>query len=222
MDNKSQLKKPGAYQHKDEDDDEDFDLMNNDDDEDEEQEEEDEHDLDDNFMDDETTSDSAQYDAVTSKSHDDSTKPKTEAISIDTKSATLTPNAPNNSLSMSQRSASILASRSRRNYDLDDEFKYEVLTPDKIVQHMIECIKEVNQVIQLPPTTTRILLHHFRWDKEKLMERFYDGDQERLFQEAHIVSPFKHYVRQVSLSFKMKVSSTAHSLFKECWILKTV
>jgi ariadne-1 len=46
-------------------------------------------------------------------------------------------------------------------------------------------------VLELPPTTTRILLHHFRWDKEKLMERFYDGDQDRLFKEAHIVSPFK-------------------------------
>ncbi len=42
---------------------------------------------------------------------------------------------------------------------------------------MIETIREVNQVIQLPPTTTRILLHHFRWDKEKLMERFYNGNQ---------------------------------------------
>jgi len=77
-----------------------------------------------------------------------------------------------------------------------DEFKYEVLTPDMIVHHMVECIKEVNQVVQLPATTTRILLHHFRWDKEKLMERFYDGDQERLFKEAHIVSPFKSQTGQ--------------------------
>ena len=58
---------------------------------------------------------------------------------------------------------------------------------------------------QLPATTTRILLHHFRWDKEKLMERFYDGDQERLFREAHIVSPFKINNNN---SFNRKVSST--------------
>lgn len=56
--------------------------------------------------------------------------------------------------------------------EIDEEFKYEVLTPDKIVHHMIECIKEVNQVVELPATTTRILLHHFRWDKEKLIERY--------------------------------------------------
>ena len=91
----------------------------------------------------------------------------------------------------SQRAAAGYLNNRKRNVELDDEFKYEVLTPDKIVNHMIDCIKEVNQVLELPPTTTRILLHHFRWDKEKLMERFYDGDQDRLFKEAHIVSPFK-------------------------------
>jgi len=57
---------------------------------------------------------------------------------------------------------------------------------------MVECIKEVNEVIKLPSTTVRLLLHHFRWDKEKLMERFYDPDhQDELFRQAHIVNPFK-------------------------------
>lgn len=44
--------------------------------------------------------------------------------------------------------------------------------------------------LQIPATTTRILLNHFKWDKEKLMERFYDGDQEKLFAEARVVNPF--------------------------------
>lgn len=44
---------------------------------------------------------------------------------------------------------------------------------------------------QIPATTTRILLNHFKWDKEKLMERFYDGDQEKLFAEAHVINPFR-------------------------------
>jgi ariadne-1 len=57
---------------------------------------------------------------------------------------------------------------------------------------MVDCIKEVNEVIKLPFTTVRLLLHHFRWDKEKLMERFYDPDhQEELFRQAHIINPFK-------------------------------
>ena len=80
-----------------------------------------------------------------------------------------------------------------------------VLSQDEIVKYMVECIKEVNEVISLPLTTVRLLLHHFRWDKEKLMERFYDPDpdhQEALFRQAHIVNPFKkpHYHTQTSTS----------------------
>lgn len=43
----------------------------------------------------------------------------------------------------------------------------------------------------MPSTVIRMLLNHFRWDKEKLMERYYDGDQEKLFSEAHVANPFK-------------------------------
>ena len=57
---------------------------------------------------------------------------------------------------------------------------------------MVECIKEVNEVLKLSSTTVRLLLHHFRWDKEKLMERFFDPNhQDELFRQAHIVNPFK-------------------------------
>ena len=31
----------------------------------------------------------------------------------------------------------------------DDEFSYEVLTADQIVQFMVDCIKEVNAVVQV-------------------------------------------------------------------------
>jgi ariadne-1 len=81
---------------------------------------------------------------------------------------------------------------------------FTVLSPDEIVKYMDECIKEVNEVIKLPSTTVRLLLHHFRWDKEKLMERFYDPNhQDELFRQAHIVNPFKkppHLQTQTSTS----------------------
>jgi len=35
----------------------------------------------------------------------------------------------------------------------------------------------------------RILLNHFGWDKEKLLEAYYDGDQEQLFRDAKIINP---------------------------------
>ncbi|CAF1306961.1 unnamed protein product [Rotaria magnacalcarata] len=77
------------------------------------------------------------------------------------------------------------------NYPLDNNFECVVLSQDEIVKYMVECIKEVNEVIKLPTTTLRLLLHHFRWDKEKLIECFYDPNhQDELFRQAHIVNPF--------------------------------
>jgi len=72
-----------------------------------------------------------------------------------------------------------------------DEYPFEVLSTEEIVQHMVDSIKEVNTVVEIPATTTRILLNHFKWDKEKLMERFYDGDQDQLFSEARVINPFR-------------------------------
>jgi len=74
---------------------------------------------------------------------------------------------------------------------IEDEYYFEVLTTEEIVKHMVESIKEVNTVVQIPTTTVRILLNHFKWDKEKLMERFYSDDQEAMFDEAQVVSPYK-------------------------------
>jgi ariadne-1 len=44
--------------------------------------------------------------------------------------------------------------------------------------------------VEIPATTTRILLNHFKWGK-KLMERFHDGDQNQLFSEARVINPFR-------------------------------
>jgi len=70
-----------------------------------------------------------------------------------------------------------------------DDYYYEVLSTEQIVQHMVDTIAEVNNVIQIPPTTVRILLNHFKWDKEKLMERYYSDDAEKMFEEAKVISP---------------------------------
>ncbi|XP_007906936.1 E3 ubiquitin-protein ligase arih1 isoform X3 [Callorhinchus milii] len=73
----------------------------------------------------------------------------------------------------------------------EEDYRYEVLSAEQIVQHMVECIREVNEVIENPATITRILLSHFNWDKEKLMERYFDGNLEKLFAECHVVNPYK-------------------------------
>ncbi|XP_065912910.1 E3 ubiquitin-protein ligase arih1-like [Dysidea avara] len=71
------------------------------------------------------------------------------------------------------------------------DFKYEVLSSEMISHKMFEIIDEVNTVFQLPTNMVRRLLTACRWDKEKLLERYYAGDQEALFKEAHVIDPTK-------------------------------
>jgi ariadne-1 len=78
-----------------------------------------------------------------------------------------------------------------RSRGIEDEYHFEVLTTEQVLEHMVDVIQEVNVIVQLPQTVTRILLNHFKWDKEKLYERYYDGDRDRLFQEARIIDPVK-------------------------------
>lgn len=106
------------------------------------------------------------------------------------------------------------SSSARDVQNIEDDYPYEVLTTDDIVQHMIDCIKDVNAVVQIPATTTRILLNYFNWDKEKLMERFFDGNQEDLFREAHVVNPYK----KTNLAVKPKTSRKNLIGSEECEI----
>lgn len=73
----------------------------------------------------------------------------------------------------------------------EDDYPFEVLTTEDIVQNMVDTIKEVNSVIHISSTTVRILLNHFKWDKEKLLEKFYTDDQDQMFKDAKVINPFK-------------------------------
>lgn len=70
-------------------------------------------------------------------------------------------------------------------------FIFQVLTTEQIVLYMTEIIKDVVNVAELPPTTARILLNHFNWDKDRLMEEMFDGDQDKLFAKTKVPNPFK-------------------------------
>ena len=55
--------------------------------------------------------------------------------------------------------------------NLSLKVNYKVLGPEDVAKEMEVCISEVNTVIQLPATTTRMLLNHFNWNQENLLER---------------------------------------------------
>lgn len=73
----------------------------------------------------------------------------------------------------------------------DEDFQYEVLSPSEISEAMLNLISEVNTVLQIPIPTTKTLLAYFKWDKEKLLDRFFDGDQEKIFTDSHILNPLR-------------------------------
>ncbi|XKL68058.1 hypothetical protein PGB90_003549 [Kerria lacca] len=105
---------------------------------------------------------------------------------------------------------------SREKQNEIEDYPYEVLSTEQIVQHMVDSIKEVNSVIQLPHTTIRILLNHFKWDKEKLMERYYDGDQEQLYTEARVVNPYR---KSINAQKKQSRRSTGTEECEICYMI---
>eukprot|EP00124_Ichthyophonus_hoferi_P001853 Ihof_evm10s109 gene=Ihof_evmTU10s109 len=50
--------------------------------------------------------------------------------------------------------------------------------------------KIYKKIKEIPNSTARQLLYYFGWDKERLLERYYE-DPDRLFQEANVINPNK-------------------------------
>ena len=76
-----------------------------------------------------------------------------------------------------------ILSESEKNGSNNDEYPFEVIGQDKIVSQMSDSVKEVNGVTTIPEAKVKILLNHFKWDKQKLMERFYADEQDDIFKE---------------------------------------
>ena len=74
-------------------------------------------------------------------------------------------------------------SESEKNGGKNDEYPFEVVEKDKIVSQMSDSVKEVNGVTRIPEAKVKVLLNHFKWDKQKLMERFYADEQDDIFKE---------------------------------------
>ena len=73
-----------------------------------------------------------------------------------------------------------------------EESDQKVLITSQVVEVLFKELKEVQSIIQIPMTSVRILLNHFKWDKQKLYERYYqEGDSEDIFEEAKVLSPSK-------------------------------
>jgi ariadne-1 len=60
------------------------------------------------------------------------------------------------------------------------EVDYRCLSPHDIDSAQSRLIDEVKDVLGQPPESTAILLRHFRWNKEKLIEQYMDDEPDVL------------------------------------------
>ena len=65
----------------------------------------------------------------------------------------------------------------------------QVLSTELVYQHMMSKISQVSEVVKLPLTTVRILLNHFKWDDDKLIEAFFEKGKEEIFELVNLAVP---------------------------------
>jgi ariadne-1 len=50
-----------------------------------------------------------------------------------------------------------------------EELSYQIIDSDQVFQEMDKLIKEVDIILQLPSKMTRMLLSHFNWNTDKVL-----------------------------------------------------
>eukprot|EP00122_Pirum_gemmata_P005883 Pgem_evm1s5371 len=120
----------------------------------------------------------------------------------------------------------------------EEHFEYKILSPADLISSQINAIQEVNNIFQIPHSSARILLQHFKWEKQVLMEKYYDNPG-KVYAEAGVVDPrsvddnsnnnninntnSESAVRECEICF-CPISSTAmysmackHTFCNDCW-----
>lgn len=64
---------------------------------------------------------------------------------------------------------------------------FQTLGPDDLVQYMADLINDVFQITNLPKTLIRMLMEHYKWDKDILIEQYFEQSYSRLFANAAIM-----------------------------------
>jgi ariadne-1 len=73
---------------------------------------------------------------------------------------------------------------------LNPNFHYSVLTQNQYIELMMNYVDEVKDILQLPTSIIKLLLHYYKWNKQRLLEKFYEIDQDEFFHQAKIINPF--------------------------------
>uniref|UniRef100_A0A6B2L270 RBR-type E3 ubiquitin transferase n=1 Tax=Arcella intermedia TaxID=1963864 RepID=A0A6B2L270_9EUKA len=126
-----------------------------------------------------------------------------------------------------------------------DEPNYTVLTVQDIENEQKESIKAVSDILAIPDGTARHLLIWMKWNKDKLIDKFNEGEPSRIYKQTGIKNPSKKKkhkktdkkasptsspaapvsptTKTCSICFddvktsKMKKISCGHSFCRDCW-----
>ncbi|CAF3679555.1 unnamed protein product [Adineta steineri] len=74
--------------------------------------------------------------------------------------------------------------------EINPNFHYSILTQDQYIELMMKYVDEVKDILQLPSSIIKLLLHYFKWNNQRLLEQFYEMNNEEFFQQAKIINPF--------------------------------
>eukprot|EP00122_Pirum_gemmata_P014848 Pgem_evm1s13858 len=69
-----------------------------------------------------------------------------------------------------------------------DVFKYTILTPADLVSSQVKAITAINDIVQIPYSSCRLLLLHYNWKEFKLLEDYY-SEPDKVFRDAGVVNP---------------------------------
>ena len=96
-------------------------------------------------------------------------------------------------------------------------YRYEVLSTERLVDKMEANINDINKLMDppIPKSTVMALLDHFKWDKARFLERYFD-DYDNLFKEANISKPKSAKEKQTNNQMK-KLRSEDEILCEICF-----
>ena len=73
---------------------------------------------------------------------------------------------------------------------MDSDNYFEVLSANTVEQHLKDIIQVISTILEIPKVAAYTMLKHFNWNKEDLLEQFYDDKQGMFFNNAKIVNLF--------------------------------
>ena len=108
----------------------------------------------------------------------------------------------------------LLSSEESENDDHQEmKYSFSVVYPEDLMKLMMESIKEVHDITEIPMTTVRLLMNHFKWDKDVLMDKFYSEDFDKVYEDTKVLPPDSF---NNNLGPKRLCSSMGDSILIDC------